>query len=471
MRALFLGMLFSLQFTLANQALALEDYADLVEQLSPAVVNIATKTDIKARPDGASGLPQGNPFAGTPFEELFEGFNQGREFEGAPRRQPERSLGSGVVISNDGFVVTNNHVIEGADEIIVKFNEDREEYAAELVGRDKKNDLALLKLEKRNGGYPFAELGNSEELRVGEGVLAIGNPFGLGGTVTAGIVSALSRNIGQGPYDDFIQTDAAINPGNSGGPLFNKNGEIIGINTAIFSQGGGSNGIGFAVPINTAKLVIAQIKEHGRPIRGWLGVRIQTVTEELAESFKLSDDIGALVSEVIAGSPAEKAGVRSGDVILKFNNADIEEMSDLPRLVAETPVGKRVPINIIRNGKEKALGVTIAELEEEEKIAEVIPAPNSENDTLGITAQALTAAVRAQQDISEDIEGVLILEVARGSAANEAGMQQGDIVIEVDWKAVTSIKSFNRALNVRKESVLLRIYRDDGYLFLPLIVR
>lgn len=455
-------LVFSLAFLAATTAQALTDYADLVERLMPAVVNISTKTEAKMPTQSG----QVNPFEGTPFEDFFGDF--GFQFDGMPS-QPEQALGSGVVISEDGYVVTNHHVIDGADEILVKFNEDRDEYPAELIGVDPKNDLALLKLKSRKDGYPYADLGDSDLLRVGEGVLAIGNPFGLGGTVTSGIVSALSRHIGQGPYDDFIQTDAAINPGNSGGPLFNAEGEIIGINTAIYSRGGGSNGIGFAVPINTVKLVVNQIKEHGRPIRGWLGVRIQTVTEDLAASFNLPADIGALVSEVVEDSPADKGGIKNGDVILSFNGTNIEEMPDLPRLVAETPVGKRVPVEIMRQGKKRTLRITIAELEEEDELA--LSSRNSETSEekkLGLTAQNLTSDMRKRLKLPKGVDGVVVTAVKGGSAAAKGGLQRGDVIVEAGWKSVSSTAELKKALKSRKKQILLRIYRNDGYLFVPL---
>ncbi|MCP5405822.1 MAG: DegQ family serine endoprotease [Pseudomonadaceae bacterium] len=444
----------------------LVDYADLVERLSPAVVNVATKTKPKKLGKDEIFGPRGNPFAGTPFEQFFEQFGEGL---GNLQTAPRESLGSGVIISPDGYVVTNNHVVDGADEIVVKFNGGREEYPAKLIGRDSKNDLSLLKIEGK-GNLPYARLGDSDKVRAGQAVLAIGNPFGLGGTVTSGIVSALGRNIGQGPYDDFIQTDAAINPGNSGGPLFNVVGEVIGINAAIYTRSGGSNGIGFAIPANTVKMVVGQIKQYGHPVRGWLGVRIQTVTKDLAATLGLKDDVGALVSEVTKDSPAAKAGIENGDVILSFNGTAISEMSDLPRLVAETPIGTSVPVSLLREGKPLTRNVTIAKLEGDED--EVPPADGKDGaesgDVAGLTLGSLDAIIRRQLDLPDSVRGVVVEGVARGSAAAESGLARGDVITEVDWKKVATTAEVQRALKGRKGKVLLRVYRDDGYLFVPL---
>ena len=412
-----------------NSLYAMTDYADLVEELSPAVVNISTKTN----PDPSIEKPNfNNPFRGTPFEDLFKGFGEQFKFN----LKPQQSLGSGVVISKDGYVVTNNHVVEGADKIVVKFNNDREEYEAKLIGCDGKNDLALIKLEDKVLNIKIAKLGDSNKVRVGEAVIAIGNPFGLGGTVTAGIISALGRNIGQGPYDDFIQTDAAINPGNSGGPLFNKNGELVGINTAIFSRTGGSNGIGFAIPINTVKLVVEQIKKYGHPVRGWLGVRIQHITPQLAESLKLQDDIGALVAEVVEKSPAEKAKIEAGDVILRYNYQNIVEMADLPRLVAETDVGAKIVVEILRDGKSKKVKVIIAELEEDDENSEIGTDIKKEDDSpekiLGLNLKPLTDKLRDEMGVPESLKGLVVMNISYGSVAMKAGVMVGDILVEIN---------------------------------------
>ena len=448
---------------------AMADYADLVEKLSPSVVNISIKTKTVEEGGKRGGR---NPFSGTPFEDFFKEFEEGFQQLPIPQRR-KASLGSGVVIDLEGYIITNNHVIEDAAEIIVKFNEDREDYEAELIGRDAKNDIALLKLKDKVVGLSAARLGDSDALRPGEAVLAIGNPFGLGGTVTAGIVSALGRNIGQGPYDDFIQTDAAINPGNSGGPLFNKAGEVIGINTAIISRTGGSNGIGFAVPVNTVKKIVSQIKQYGRPVRGWLGVRIQHITEDLAESLKLPDDVGALVAEVVEGSPAEKAKIKSGDVILSYNGTDIIEMSDLPRLVAETPVGKRVPVEVLRDKKRRTLYIKIAELEEDEDVA--VPgreAPTAKPEKLlGLTLRPLTNDIRKTLELEKSMDGLVADSVAYGSPAFEAGIRTGDVLVSANMKDLTGLDVLRTEVNRSKgKSLLIRLYRQDGYLFVPLKV-
>jgi serine protease Do len=452
---------------LAGAVYAHADYADLVERLSHSVVNISTKTEPKEQPETRQ-TP--NPFEGTPFEELFRGFGGGMDGFQFPQ-VPQQSLGSGVLIDQQGYIVTNNHVVDGADEILVKFNGEREEHAATLVGRDAKNDLALLKLKNRVTNPP-ARLGDSSKLRPGQPVIAIGNPFGLGGTVTSGIVSALSRNIGQGPYDDFIQTDAAINPGNSGGPLFNEAGEVVGINAAILTRTGGSNGIGFAIPINTVKLIVDQIKTHGRPIRGWLGVRIQHVTKELASSLNLPDDIGALVAEVLEDSPAEAAGIKVGDVILRYDGQRIEQMADLPRLVAETRVGDRVDVELMRGTRRQTLQVKIAELEEEEDTS--VPSREETTDKpekmLGLQLKPLSKELRNQLDVPSTINGLVVTAVAYGSPAFEAGIRRGDVLVEANMKQLNQPADLRREMERTAEgkALLIRLYREDGFLFVPL---
>lgn len=329
-----------------------QSFADLVEKVKPAVVNISTETTVR--------IP-GNPFRHFfgpdeegPFGDFFKRF-----FGDIPDRElKQQSLGSGFIIDKDGYIITNNHVVEGADEIKVKLA-DKREFKAKVVGRDPKTDLALIKISSIFKDLPTLPLGDSDKIRVGDWVLAIGNPFGLEHTVTQGIISATGRVIGSGPYDNFLQTDAPINPGNSGGPLINLKGEVIGINTAIIASG---QGIGFAIPSNMAKTVITQLKEKGKVIRGWIGVSIQTLTPELAQSFGLKETRGALVADVVPGGPADKAGLKRGDIIISFDGKEINEMSELPKIVAETPIGKTVNVKIIRNGKEKILKMTIAPL-------------------------------------------------------------------------------------------------------------
>jgi serine protease Do len=326
-----------------------------VAEVKPAVVNIST---IQAARQPRRGFR--SPFRGQePFEEFFERFFGGP----MPQQRPQQSLGSGFLIDADGYILTNNHVIENAGMIMVKLA-DEKEYEAKVVGRDPRTDLALIKINAR-GDLPVAPLGDSDSLQVGEWVIAIGNPFGLGQTVTAGIVSAKGRVIGQGPYDDFIQTDAAINPGNSGGPLFDTRGEVVGINTAIFSQAGGNIGIGFAVPVNLAKSLLPQLKAKGRVSRGWLGVSIGPVTDEAVEELKLKDKKGALVMEVVERSPADRAGLQEGDVIVAFDGKDVARATDLPRLVGTTPSGKEVMLRVFREGRALDLKATIREFRED----------------------------------------------------------------------------------------------------------
>src|SRR5438093_3046937 len=375
------------------------DWVRLSKQAKPAVVNVSTKlnAEAQARPE----------LRGRPDERSFDDFFK-RFFDEGPRR-PVRAAGSGFVLNANGFIVTNNHVVENATDIQVKLDDGRE-LPAKVVGRDSKTDLALLKVDAT--GLPVIPLGDSTALQVGEPVMAIGNPFGLEQTVTTGIVSATGRVIGSGPYDNFIQTDASINPGNSGGPLINARGEVIGINTAIVSQGGGSVGIGFAVPSSLAKSVITQLAEHGKVERGWLGVSIQPLTKELAQGFKRADATGALVASVVEGSPAEQAGVKSGDVVVEFAGKKVTKSGDLPSLVAETRVGSEVPMVVVREGKEVRLTARIARLEDEapSKVAGV-----EGKGQLGPSVQPLTSPVARELGLKVN-EGVLVRDVVEGAA-------------------------------------------------------
>jgi serine protease Do len=427
-----------------------ETFSELAKRLKPAVVNISTTMVVKQHPF-LRGRP--SPFGERdPFREFWERFFGGE----IPQEFETRSLGSGAIINREGYIVTNNHVIENAKEILVTLSNE-EEYKAEVVGTDKKTDLALIKIEAKND-LPVAPVGDSDKLRVGEWVMAIGNPFGLSETVTAGIVSAKGRVIGAGPYDDFIQTDASINPGNSGGPLFNFWGEVVGINTAIVATG---QGIGFAIPINMAKQVITQLKDQGRVVRGWLGVGIQRVTSELAKSFGLENTEGALVSQVFKGTPAEKAGLKQGDVILEFDGKKIEEFGDLPRTVASTPVGKTVTIKVFREGTVLSLEATIAEMEEKVEVAE---APTEK--PLGITVQDITPEI-AQGLGLEAGSGVVVTEVKPGSPSAEAGLRRGDVIQEVNRTPVENAEAFGRAVEEARdqESILLLIRRGETSLF------
>lgn len=421
--------------------------ADLAEGLLDAVVNISTSQNIDRK--GAGPLPPQMP-DGSPFEEFFDDFFEG---DGSGGSQKVNSLGSGFVIDPSGFVVTNNHVIEGADDIEVIFP-NGSKLKATLVGTDTKTDLSVLKVEPK-APLKAVRFGDSRTMRIGDWVMAIGNPFGLGGSLTVGIISARGRNINAGPYDNFIQTDAAINKGNSGGPLFNMKGEVIGINTAIISPSGGSIGIGFAVPTELAENIVNQLIEFGETRRGWLGVRIQPVTEDVSESLGLDAAKGALVSGVVKGGPADNDVLRAGDVILTFDGRPVVEMRDLPRAVAESPVGKEVDVVVLRDGQEQTVKVTLGRLEdsaenEDQDSDPLAPqgedqAPGADDSTetpqdettdaptvtLGMTFAALDEEQRKAFGIAESVEGVVITAVEDGTPAAEKGLKPGDVVVEV----------------------------------------
>lgn len=405
-------------------------FADLAENLLPAVVNVSTTQTIQGR--SGPEFPQLPP--GSPFEEFFKEF-----FDRNQPQQRERkatSLGSGFIIASSGYVVTNHHVIQDAEEITVILQDDTR-LEAELIGHDPKTDLAVLKV-KTEKPLPSVGWGDSDKLRVGDWVLAIGNPFGLGGTVTAGIISARGRDINTGPYDDFLQTDASINRGNSGGPMFDLDGNVVGINTAIFSPSGGSIGIGFAIPSVMAKPVVQQLIETGTVRRGWLGVHIQSVTDEIAETLGLDKASGALVASVIKDGPAEEAKIEAGDVILEFDGKEIPEMRQLPRIVAETAVGETVDIVFWRNNQKKTTRVTVGELEAgEAQLAALTPGPSVDSDSeqkieaLGFTLSVMTDTLRQHFNLGEDAKGLVVVGVEDGGPATEKGIQPGDVVVEV----------------------------------------
>ena len=432
-----------------------ETFADLAEKLSPTVVNIYTTQMVKAsRSPHDLFKDQDIP---EPFRRFF-GLPAPNGQEQPPKEQKRTSLGSGVIISKDGYIVTNNHVVENADTINVRMT-NFEEYDAKIIGRDPKTDLALLKITPKNG-LPATAFGDSDKLRVGDWVMAIGNPFGFEQTVTAGIVSGKGRSLGSGPYDSFIQTDASINPGNSGGPLFNLKGEMVGINSAIYSQNGGNIGIGFAIPAKIAKNVISQLKEHGAVVRGWLGVMIQPVTPELASQFKMERPIGALVGEVSPGSPAEKAGIKPGDVIVEFNGKEISQMSMLPNLVAETPVGSRAEITLYRKGALKKLPIIIAKLNEEQLAAS--ESTESLNKRLGLGVQDLTPEIAAALGIT-DKQGVLITAVEPDSPAAEAGLRKGDLILEFNQRPVRDVKGFlNEIKGIKAKATVSFFIKREG---------
>lgn len=397
-----------------------DSFADQVERLSPAVVNISTTTIVNEGPP--TDMPQFPP--GSPFEDFFKNFGDN------DRKRRAASLGSGFIIDDAGIVVTNFHVIENAEEITVTLA-DETSFTAKVLGQDQKTDIAVLKIDPGDAELTSVPFGDSDSLRVGDWVLAIGNPFGLGGTVTAGIVSARGRDIGNGPYDDFIQTDASINRGNSGGPLFNTEGEVIGINTAIFSQSGGSVGIGFAISSNLAKRVTSQLAEFGTTRRGWLGVFIQEVTPDIADSLGLDNAAGALVSTVNENSPAQAAGLEPGDVIVSFDGKMIDKMRDLPRIVAETEIGKTVPVEVVRNGESIEVQVTLGELEKAELVGIVNDEATGDGqsfDQLGFAVENLTAELAAELGLEADMRGVVVTEVADGGPAAAKGLQVGDII-------------------------------------------
>ncbi len=429
-------------------------FADLAAQQEPTVVNVYTTQTVKA--------PSVHQFLFPRDMEIPEPFKRFFGFPDMPRSAPQRemkrtSLGSGVITSADGYILTNNHVVEDADEINVKIST-AEEYAAKLIGRDAKTDLALIKIDPRHR-LPYVTFGDSDKLRVGDWVIAIGNPFGLEHTVTAGIVSAKGRSISGESYGNFIQTDASINPGNSGGPLFDLDGKMVGINTAIYSRSGGNIGIGFAIPINMAKNVIGQLKEHGKVVRGWLGVSIQQVSADLARSFHLERPVGALVGEVSPGSPAEDAGVRQGDIIIKYKGKEVSQMSMLPAMVAQTPVGKKVKIVLIRNGKEKEIVVKIGKLKEE---GGAFGEQGGESGReLGLTLQKLTPDLAKSLSL-EDKAGLLISNVEPGSPAAAVGLRRGDLILEINREQVTDLRTYNRIVEKMKkgDSILLLIKRE-----------
>jgi serine protease Do len=456
----------------ANARSTPETFANLAEKLLPAVVNISTtavtKRDLSKKPE----IPQFPP--GSPFEEFF------REFfdRNNPKQQRKAtSLGSGFIIDKSGVVITNNHVIQGADEISVVL-QNNETLKAKVIGRDVKTDIAVLRVNPKKD-LPFVKMGDSDKARVGDWVLAIGNPFGLGGTVTAGIVSARGRNINSGPYDDFIQTDASINRGNSGGPLFNMSGEVIGINTAIFSPSGGSIGIGFSIPSGIANSVIGQIIKYGKTKRGWLGVRIQNVTDEIAESLGLPGAVGALVASVTESSPAAKGGIRVGDVVLKFNGKAVKSMRSLPKIVAETEINKRVEVELWRNRKTISTRVSVGELDEEQ-VANVRSGPAQKKvemakvdiKDIGLSLSALTEELRKQFNLKKTAKGVVIVAIEKEGSGAEKGLAVGDLIVEVSQKQVNIPKDVeiqikaSRASN--RKSILLLVEGKTGLRFIAL---
>jgi serine protease Do len=443
--------------------------ADLVDSVAEAVVNIsATQTVEEKEADATPQLPKG-----TPFDDMFEQFfkNHGQNGE-APRPHKSSSLGSGFVIDASGIVITNNHVVGDANDIMVIFTDGRK-LKAEIIGKDPKVDVAVLRV-KSDKPLKTVKFGDSDKMRVGDGVMAVGNPFGLGETVTAGIVSARNRNIDSGPYDNFLQTDASINKGNSGGPLFNMAGEVVGINTAILSPSGGSIGIGFATPSATVQPVIAQLEEFHETRRGWLGVRIQNVDDSIAESLGLGTARGALVAGVDDRGPAKPAGLMSGDVIVKFDGKDIKESRDLPKLVASMAVGKQVDVVVVRKGQEMTKTVTLGRLEDGEKVASATVGADDEDTAqkkamakaFGMQLSGLSDDARKTYKIKDAIKGVVVSNVEPNSPAAEKGLQAGDVIEEVNQQAVTQPGDVSKAIDALKKagkkSALLLVANGTG---------
>ncbi|HXN06261.1 MAG TPA: DegQ family serine endoprotease [Nitrospiria bacterium] len=446
-----------------------ETFVEVSKAATPAVVNISTTRTVKN--EGAGGAGGANPLFEDPFFKRFFGEEFGKQFE-VPRERKEQSLGSGVIVDASGYIVTNNHVVADATEIKVLLS-DKREFKGKVVGTDPKTDIAVVKIEAKN--LPTLAWGDSSSMRVGEYVLAIGNPFGLNQTVTMGIISAVGRaNVGISDYEDFIQTDAAINPGNSGGALVNTRGELIGINTAIFSRSGGYMGIGFAIPSNMAKAVMESIKKGGKVIRGWLGVQIQDIKPELAKKFGLKENAGALVSDVMKNSPAEKGGLKQGDVILQFNGKPIDNPGHLRNMVAETPVGTKVKIGVIRKGKDIQLEVAVSEQPKDlgkgsEGGGEDEGKGSPESQALtGLEVTNLTAEMARRLGVPFKGSKVVVVRIEPDSSAEEAGLMSGDIILEINQIPVPNVEEFNRMLGkARKgEAILFLVSRHGRSFFL-----
>lgn len=435
----------------------LKSLSGLVKRLTPSVVNISTTNTTKF-----GMAPHQSPFGergDDPFEEFFNRF-----FGELPQREFKRKgLGSGFILSDDGYIITNNHVVEKADDIKVIL-QDGESYKANIIGKDPKTDLALLKIEPKNK-LNAVTLGRSNTLEIGDWVVAIGNPFGLGHTVTTGIVSAKGRSLGLGAYDDFIQTDAAINPGNSGGPLFNLNGEVVGVNTAIIA---GGQGIGFAIPVDMARNVVEQLQNKGKVVRGWLGVLVQQITPEIAESLNLSQSEGALVSDVTPGGPADKAGIKRGDVIVAFDGNRIEDMPDLPKTVATNEPGTKSKLTFIRNGKENTVHLTIGELPEEAAVSTNVKNNNVERN-LGLIVQEINPQIQRRFRLEES-KGVIITDVNPGSIGYEAGLMAGDIILEINKQNIENLDAYRKSVDSLKEgqTALLLVQRASNTIYVAL---
>lgn len=434
---------------------ALPSLADLVEKVKPGVVNISATTTVRA---------PGNPFRhffgqdDGPFNDFFR-----RYYGDVPDRElKQRSLGSGFLIDKEGYIITNNHVVERADEITVKVS--GAEHKARIIGRDPKTDIALIKLITPVKDLHPLPVGDSDKVRVGDWAIAIGNPFGLEETVTLGIISATGRVIGAGPYDNFLQTDAPINPGNSGGPLLNLKGEVVGINTAIAAAG---QGIGFAIPINTAKMITAQLRDKGKVTRGWIGIALQTITPEMASQLGIKETNGALVSDMAPGGPAETAGIERGDIIIAFDNKELKNAGDLPRIVADTPIGKTVNVRLVRKGKQQELPLKVAEMPSDSVASP--GRPQQQRSDLGMTVDNITQKHQQTFRLREKT-GVVVVNIQKGSGADQAGIQPGDVIKEVNRSAVRNLTDYRAALRQEQAagSVLLLIRRGENSFYVTI---
>ncbi len=430
-------------------------FSDLAEKIKPAVVNISTTKTYKSR--GGFGMPFGrSPFGGPLEDDFFDRF-----FGDIPQREfKQRSLGSGFIISNDGYIFTNNHVVEQADKILVKVS-DGKEYEAKIIGTDAKTDIALIKIKPDNT-LPIVEIGDSDKVKVGEWVVAIGNPFGLEQTVTAGIISAKGRVIGAGPYDNFIQTDASINPGNSGGPLFSMEGKVIGINTAIVAQG---QGIGFAIPINMAKGILSDLKTKGKVTRGWLGISVQDISEDMARNLNYKSRNGAIVTDVVKGDPADVAGIKVEDIIIEVNGQSVKDTHEVLLKIAALHVGDKAAIKVIRDGKEVVLSVVVSERKDKPEMASW----KGSKEYFGIKAQEITPEMSRQLGIPREL-GVIIADVENGSAAEDVGLQPQDIIVQVNKVRINSMKEYIKEMNkaVEQKSVRLLVQRGKSRFFVAL---
>jgi serine protease Do len=453
-------ILLGLQMGANAQSNQFQSLSPLVKQLSPSVVNISTTSVSKSTarsfesPFGEEGDEQ--------FDDFFKKF-----FGDSPEREFKRKgLGSGFIFSEDGYIITNNHVVERATDIKVIL-QNGDSYPAKIIGTDPKSDLAVLKIEPKTK-LPAVRFGNSDRLEIGDWVLAIGNPFGLGHTVTSGIISAKGRSLGLGSYDDFVQTDAAINPGNSGGPLFNFQGEVVGVNTAIIA---GGQGIGFAIPVNIAKNVVSQLRNGGKVVRGWIGISVQSVTPEIAESLKLEDDDGALVADVTDGGPADKAGVRRGDIIIELNGNKIDEMPDLPKLVASYAPGTKTNMKVRRDSKEKVLNIKLGELPEQGAQISNRVVDHEVEQNLGLVVQEITPQIQSKLGI-EYSNGVVITDVRGNSMASKAGLLNGDVVLEINKKQIVNLDDYRKSVDSVKigQNLLFLVRRGSNTVYVALKV-